>query len=414
MVEVNFERNPEMARYFRGKSDPVAIFDELTLALGIEAEPGRALLFLDEIQAAPEVIAKLRWFSEEFSDLPVVAAGSLLEFALRDFEHSMPVGRIRYAEVEPMNFREFLRAHEQERLLGHLESWRPGEAMSLAAHEKAGEWFDRYSMVGGMPAVVEADRSGAAAVDCRRLQRDLVQTFREDFSKYSGRMDPQVLNEVLTAVAGALGRKFVYSRVGDGVRHQQARRALELLAMARICRIIPHSAANGLPLSAQTNQRLRKVAFLDVGLAHGLWNTPAGRAFPKPESVAPEIRGAIAEQLAAQELAGSETDSPVDLFHWRREGGRAGEIDFLIEADGRIVPVEVKSGAVGAMKSLHQFMFDKSLPLAVRLDRNPPSLRHIEVETTQGQPVAYDLLNLPHWMAGRTRELVHEALNRSS
>jgi predicted AAA+ superfamily ATPase len=410
LVEANFERNPEFARYFAA-SDPQVVFDELTMALGMDASSERSILFLDEIQAAPEVIAKLRWFAEELPELPVVSAGSLLEFALKDFGHSMPVGRIHYAVVEPMSFPEYLRARNQERILGHLIAWRPGLPISPATHEKATGWFDRYAMVGGMPEAVRADREGAYAAECRVIQRDLIQTYRDDFAKYSGRMDPRLLNDVLMAVVGSLGRKFVYSRVGEGVRHQQARHALELLAMARLCQIIPHSSANGLPLAAQTNQRLRKVALLDTGLAHGLWNTPANRGFPLRESVSPEIRGGVTEQLAAQQLrcscAGPGQSS--ELFHWRREGGRAGEIDFLAEISGQIVPVEVKSGAVGSMKSLHQFMRDKSLRFAVRLDRNPPTLQKVALETTCGQPVAYHLLNLPHYLAWRIHDAIPES-----
>jgi len=127
--------------------------------------------------------------------------------------------------------------------------------------------------------------------------------------------------------------------------------------------------------------------------------TPALRHFPRWESLAPGIRGGIAGQMAAQQLhllSGGFTKDG-QLFHWRREGGRTGEIDYLLELDTSILPVEVKSGAAGSMKSLHQFMHDKSLPLALRLDRNPPSLQAMEVSTTQSQAVSYSLLNLPHY-----------------
>jgi predicted AAA+ superfamily ATPase len=273
------------------------------------------------------------------------------------------------------------------------------------------EFYDRYLMTGGMPEVVAADSAGAQASECRRLQSDLIQTYRNDFAKYSGRMEPQILDDVLRGVVDQLGNKFVYSLVGAGVKHQQAKHALDLLCMAQLCDSIPHAECNGVPLAGKINDRLRKIALLDVGLAHALWNTPAGNAFPRWTDVAPALRGGLAEQGVAQQLRAAigEPTRRGQLFHWRRENGRVGEIDLVVECNGLIVPVETKSGAAGAMKSLHQFMHDKSLPLAVRVDRNPPSLQNMQVKTTLGDPVEYQLLNLPHYLACRIPTII-EAL----
>jgi predicted AAA+ superfamily ATPase len=141
----------------------------LALLMDHRAAPADSLLFIDEIQAAPEVLARLRWFAEEMPELPVVEAGSLLEFALADFSHSMPVGRVSYAYVKPLGFPEYLEAHAQQPLLERLRAWQPGTEISSAVHQKAWEWFNRYHMVGGMPAVVAADAQGADAKTCRAL-----------------------------------------------------------------------------------------------------------------------------------------------------------------------------------------------------------------------------------------------------
>ena len=407
LLEVNLERDPGRARLFQAV-DPQRIFSDLALLSDHRAAAAESLLFLDEIQAAPEVLAKLRWFAEEMPQLPVIAAGSLLEFALADFAHSMPVGRVAYAFVEPLGFPEFLAAHGQDQLLDQLRAWSPREALSAAVHEKALEWFDRFQMVGGMPEVVAADARDASAADVRDMQRNLLRTYQDDFAKYAKRMDTRLLHEVMLAATSAPGKKFVYRAVGDGIKQGAAKRALELLAQARLCTLIPHTSANGLPLAAEQNERLRKAALLDVGLAHALWNTPAGTHFPGWQRLAPAIRGMLSEQIAAQQLrqlAGGFSHEG-QLFHWRREGGRAGEIDYLMELDGTILPVEVKSGAAGAMKSLHQFMHDKKLPLALRLDRNPPSLQAMQVGTTLGHKVEYSLLNLPHYLCCCLPEIV--------
>jgi predicted AAA+ superfamily ATPase len=405
LLEVNFDRNPEYARIFREEgSGPRQWIDDLGLRTGVAASGGEMILFLDEIQSAPEVLAKLRWFAEEMPEVPVIAAGSLLEFALRDFEYSMPVGRVSYAFVEPVAFPEFLQAHgsgEAPSALEGLDPWK----RSWRGGAGAGDGILRSLSHDGRHA-----RGGGGGY--RRGPSERVPTpptrsapdLPKRLCQYSGRMDRRILDDVLRGAVDQLGCKFVYSHVGGEVKHQQARRALELLCMAQLCDAIPHAACQGVPLAGNINERLQKVALLDVGLAHGIWNTPAGRAFPRWTDVAPALRGGLSEQGIAQQLriAVGEPTRRGQLFHWRRENGRVGEIDLVLECGGLIVPVETKSGASGSMKSLHQFMHDKSLALAVRFDRNPPSIQRMQVKTTLGQAVDYQLLNLPHSLAWRT------------
>jgi predicted AAA+ superfamily ATPase len=404
-VELNFERDPRYARLFSA-SDPKQILGELSLLFGRDIPVERSLLFLDEIQAAGAILGKLRWFAEELPELPVIAAGSLLEFALAEHTFSMPVGRIGFLHLEPMGFDEYLHAHGETKLLATLVAWQPGQPLSSAAHARALEWFHRYAMVGGMPAVVAADVAGEPPRTCRELQRDLVATFRADFAKYAGRMDRNILDHILEAIARWLGRKFVYAQAADGIKQHQAKRALELLAAARLCHLVRYSAATGIPLGGDATDKFRKAILLDVGLFHALAGTPAGDRFPSWGDLAPAVRGQLAEQLVGQALllGGDPTGDGPRLFYWQREGGRPGEIDFLIQAGGRIVPIELKSGASGAMKSLHQFMFDKKLRRAVRIDENPPSLTTIDLTTTQGDPVRYRLLSLPIYLAWRAIE----------
>jgi hypothetical protein len=407
LVELDFERDPGHKRAFLS-NDPRDIVGRLSLLVNRDVHEDSSLLFLDEIQAAAEVLATLRRFYEEMPALPVVAAGSLLEFALADHTFSMPVGRITFRHLEPMGFPEFLEAHGQERLRAALGTWQPGRELPPVVHDQATTWFHRYAMVGGMPAVVAADVAGRAPRDCRDLQKDLVATYRADFAKYSGRMAHGILDTVLRAVAGSLGRKFVYARSGEGVKQHQAKRALELLGSARLCHLVRHSAANGLPLGGEVKDTMRKALLLDVGLLHGIVGTPAAQAFPQWEALAPALRGQLADQLAGQQLrlldegAG---DGP-ELFYWQREGGRPGEIDYLVQLHGRIVPVEIKAGAAGAMKSLHQFMLEKHLELAVRCDTNPPGTMRLDVRTTLGHQVSYRLLSLPLYLLWNLAELV--------
>jgi uncharacterized protein len=401
LIELNFERDPGIKRLF-SSNDPGTILGEISLWQGRSVEPERSLLFLDEIQAAGEVLAKLRWFYEELPFLAVIAAGSLLEFTLTDHTFSMPVGRVGFLHIEPLIFSEFLMAHSQKVLLGQLLQWHPGLEFSNVLHEKAAAWFFRYCMTGGMPGVINADLAGAGARQIRDIQLDLTATYRADFSKYEKKIDSSVLEATLAAVASSLGKKFVYARIRDGVKQHQAKNALDLLIKARVCHIVQHTSANGLPLGGEVKDSFRKVILNDIGLFHALMRTPAQETFPSWDSMAPHVRAQMTEQIVGQQLRqhGPLGGDGPRLYYWQREGGRPGEIDYMLQIDGHIVPLELKSGATGSMKSLHQFMLDKQLNYAIRFDSNPPSQFDVSVKTTQGDSVQYRLLSLPSYFSG--------------
>ncbi|MDX2021257.1 MAG: AAA family ATPase [Deltaproteobacteria bacterium] len=410
LIELNFERTPQHQSLFH-QNDAHRTLDLLEIHLGREVVPEKSLLFLDEIQAAPSLLGKLRWFAEDLPHLPVVAAGSLLEFALRDHSYSMPVGRISFRHVRPMTFPEYLSAHDQRRLLSLLSLHNVRDAMPTVVHEAASKWFHRFSMVGGMPAVVNLDVSHGLARQCRDAQRDLMAGYRADFPKYKGRIEQAALERVLARVAASVGKKFTYAE--QELAGTTSKRALELLQAAGLCNVVKHSAANGLPLAAEEKDRSRKVLLLDVGLWHAIIGTPAARIFPDPENLSPEARSSISEQMLGQQLlaAGEQTGDGPTLHYWHREGGRPGEIDYVLSIQGKVVPIELKSGATGAMKSLHQFMFDKQLKIAVRVDNNPPSTQTIDLKTAQGNPVKYQLLSVPHYLAWNIGSLVAKELS---
>ena len=415
LVEINFERDPALKRLFSA-NDPRRILGELSIALATDIDPEHSLLFLDEIQAAGEVLGSLRCFYEGLPRLPVVAAGSLLDFALADHDFSMPVGRIAFQHIEPMGFPEFLLAHGQERLLAAVRAWRPGRELSATVHEQAARWFQRFAMVGGMPAVVAADVAGRPPRQGRDMQKDLVAAYRADFAKYAGRMDRDILDAVLSAVVASLGRKFVHSHVREGVKQHQAKRALDLLTMARLTHQVRHTAANGLPLGGEVKGSFRKAVAADIGIVHALLDTPAAQAFPSWEALSPSLRGQMIDQLAAQQLRLTDPgvgDGP-GLYYWQREGGRPGEIDYILQLHGRVVPIELKSGAAGAMKSLHQFMFERKLDLAVRADANAPSAMNLDLKTTQGDAVRYRLISVPFYLLWNLPDILADQQPSSS
>lgn len=397
LVELNMERRPELADHFRS-NDPRRAVSDLSADLGIPVSPETCLLFIDEVQATPHLLAFLRWFYEDMPEMPVVAAGSLLDFALLEHEFSMPVGRISYCYLEPVSFYEYLDASGNELLKTALIA--AGETLELnpRLHQRALELFSEYCLVGGLPEVVSDWIEKRDDVRRLQLQRDLIATYRDDFSKYRGRVPAALLRGVMDAIPRQLGGRFVYSHADVEAKHRDLKQALELLRLARVCHRVDHTAANGLPLGAETNPGLFKVILVDVGLAAvqlGLSRLDLRDL----NAVVWANKGGIAEQFVGQHLRClSQACEDPRLFYWQRIEGRQGEIDYIIQHGSHVIPVEVKVGKAGAMKSLHAFMHGKQLGCALRLDVNPPSFQEVDVQTTTGDPVQYRLLSLPLYM----------------
>ncbi len=397
LIELNFEKRPEIAEHFNS-NDPVKILTNLESELNCKIILNNSLLFLDEIQAKPELLSVLRWFTEEMPQLPVISAGSLLDFALKDHTFSMPVGRISYYYLEPMSFLEFILASGNRSLYMQLTDMQINEPLNDTLHKKCLELYSNYCLIGGMPEVVAEWYETNDLERCTKVQQDLIATFRDDFNKYSKRIRTENLHKVLRSVPDQLGNKFVTSRVGASLRSGEVKNALALLTQARICHKIFHTSGNGLPLGAEANEKFFKVLMVDIGLVSiqlGL----SGLKLSDARDFIFKNKGSLAEQFVGQQIRLIQSAlEDTALYYWQRTSGRQGEIDYIIQYGTTIIPVEVKAGAKGAMKSLHQFMFDKKLDLAVRCDQNAQALYMMDVKTTIGDRVSYKLLSIPFYL----------------
>jgi predicted AAA+ superfamily ATPase len=410
LVELNFERLPGLADLF-SENDPVEILRNIEAQLEVMIKPDSSVLFLDEIQAAPQIFSKLRWFKEEIPKLPVIAAGSLLDFAIRKYQYSMPVGRISYFYLEQLSFFEFALATGNEALFKKMSSFSLESSMPESLHKKCLNLYHDYCLIGGMPEVVQEWVNSKYLTSCIKIQQDLLATYRDDFHKYGGKTDAGMLNKILLSVAEQLGNKFIYSRVDPSKRLVKIKKALSLLSQAKVCTKVLHTTGNGLPLGAESNEKFFKALMLDIGLIA----VQLGLSSIKHTEAKSNIfsnKGGLAEQFVGQQLRACQTplESP-QLFYWQRTGGRQGEIDYVIQHGNRVVPVEVKSGSAGSMKSLHQFMAEKRLNSAVRININQPSVENIRVKTNQGIPVSYRLLSLPVYLTERLEDLLEQALS---
>lgn len=412
LIEINFERNPNFASLF-DSNDPQKILFAIETALNITIDVANSILLLDEIQVAPQIFAKLRWFAEELPALPVIAAGSLLEFVLDDHEFSMPVGRISYLHMEPMSFQEFILAVGQDKLSSFLDNYELGDAIPQSIHERLWELLHEYFIVGGMPAVVASWASARSLIKVSEIQHNLLATYRDDFAKYKGKIDYARLEEILNVVPKLLGQKFKYSAVNPDIAAASVKRALNLLCKAQLCYKVNQCAGNGVPLMAEVKDKIYKIIFLDTGLIAALLGLSM-QTIPKKWDVHFTNQGKLTEQLVGQLLR---TISPSyqapALYYWLREqSGAAAEIDYLIQHENLVIPIEVKSGSTGALKALHTFMGLKKYSLAVRINADYPSITKVNTKIHDGTEVAYQLLSIPLYLTEQINRLLHDVLQR--
>lgn len=395
LCEVNLERHLEWRGVF-ATMDPAAICERLGAHLGRDPRAEGSWLFLDEIQAIPEAIAALRYFHEDMPSLPVTAAGSLLEFALAKHHFSMPVGRIEYLHLGPMDFTEFLEAanpYLAERLT--MEAVRAEGGFPL--HAEAMKWLRTYLLTGGMPEAAARwleTRSFAAA---SAVQEEILGTYVDDFAKYAGGRDLASLQGVFRRLPAQTGKKVKFVNFSREMKSREVKNALDLFIKARLVTPVWHTDANGVPLGAEENREIWKPLFLDVGLM----NHACGLGPAEVEAMEDAVlvnEGAVAEQFVGQQLLGrSGGRTAPELHYWLREGGMGNaEVDYVLPCGREVVPVEVKAGKSGTLRALRRMMDEKRLLRAVRFDANPRGLQKIPRTDGTGD---WELESLPLYAA---------------
>ena len=414
VAEINFEKTPGAGELF-ASNDPKKIVPMLEAVYGWKVRAGETLLFLDEVQAAPQVLMALRYFHEEMPGLHVVAAGSLLEFSLADHSFSMPVGRIEYFHAGPMTFAEFLSAEGKAGLAEWLDRWNLGDEVPGILHEQCMEELRKYLVVGGMPESVAAYCGGGGDFEAsERVRQGILETFADDFAKYAKRVPVGNIRKVFESVPRQLGEKFTWAKVDRDVRSSGLAEAFGMLCKARVAAKVRRTTGNGVPLGADADERNFKAVFLDTGLA-SLACGVRYRDVMGGADLLPGHRGAIAEQFVGQELmAAQETWRPRELFYWARESRTSNaEVDYLGVEGGRVYPIEVKAGATGRLKSMHQFLAEKGTEFGVRFNADAPSLAETEFLDNAGRRRPFRLLSLPLYMAGSAGRLAAGCLEKA-
>ncbi|MFH1728870.1 MAG: AAA family ATPase [Pseudomonadota bacterium] len=400
LLEINLERNIDLDSMFEGKKTDL-ILKELEAICKKTIGPN-SLLFLDEIQATPFALPCLRYFYEDYPNLPIITAGSLLEFTLANHNYSMPVGRIEYLHLNVMSFKEFLQALDEDYLLSVIDNFSFDQSVPSKAHKLLLNKQREYLFTGGMPEAVLIYKETKSFAKCREVHRSIIETYQDDFPKYSKYSQASLVHKIFNSIPQLIGKKVKYSHITKDEPSYKLKLIIDLFIKARLLLPAYHSDCSGIPLKTQANDKIYKLYFLDIGLLNYMLGLD-WRAISNIDERKLVNEGMLAEQFIAQHLAYNKLglEQP-ELYYWIREGKSLNaEVDFVISCNQNTIPIEVKAGKSGTLKSLQQFILSKKASKAIRFDLNPPSSQEVSHQLRQKEKLEaakFKLISLPCYL----------------
>ena len=397
-LEFNLEKKADRT-LFDNLDDLSKTIQLLYLTRGIRPDEDKShLIFLDEVQEKPALLESLRYFYEDHPHLHVIATGSLLEFSL-DKVMRTPVGRVSYADLHPLNFEEYLGA------LGHQVGLDAYGQLPFPDH-LTGPLFDlfhEYVMIGGMPAMVSAyltaDKDLAKVSP---LYADLIHAYREDVEKYAlSHNHRQAVRHLMDVAPHHMDNRINLSKLGgNAYRSREMRAAFTALEKARLLELVHPTTQTHLPITPALRKRPR-LHFLDVGLINHQLGLHA--ELLSLDDLHAASKGKLVQQVVSQELRSLQQGPGERMAFWvREEGTTSSEVDLVYPYRDLLLPVEIKSGAKGRLRSLHEYMDRCPHGFAVRFYKGP--VRMEDMKTRKGK--AYKLMSLPYFLAGKLRSYV--------
>lgn len=365
-VYVNFDENIRIRQIFEGSLEVERLLLAVSAETGIMVKPENTLLIFDEIQEVPRALTALKYFCENAPEYAIVAAGSLLGVAMHQGT-SFPVGKVSFMELYPLNFREFLMAAGEEALCGLLAGDVGTDRISLitAMKEKYVDYLRQYYYTGGMPEAVLDFVEYKDYHRVRKTQKMLLDYYQQDFSKHA---DPYLvtrLNQVWNSIPGQLAKenkKFIFGRIRQGARAKEFELALQWLEDCGLIHKVHRVSKPGLPLNAYAEMSAFKIYMNDVGLLGAKSDLPL-QAIVDKNQLFTEFKGALTEQYVLQQLISETETTP---YYYSAENSR-GEIDFLLQSEWGILPVEVKAEENLRAKSLRAFREKYSPEVSLRV-----------------------------------------------
>ncbi len=394
----NFDENEEYRQFFETTKDVKRILQNLILASGQKIMPEKTLIIFDEIQDCPKVINSMKYFCENAPDYHIACAGSLLGIALAR-PSSFPVGKVNFMQIDPMNFTEFLMANGDENLAVCLDQINTLEPLPDAFFNPLYEKLKMYYITGGMPEPVLMWTQARDVGAMQEALSDIIGAYERDFAKHSDVSEFPKISMIWRSLPSQLARenkKFLYRVVKEGARAREYENALQWLVDARLVHKVYRSSAPGLPVSAYDDLSAFKIYLVDVGLLRRLAML-SPTAFGEGNRLFTEFKGALTENYVLQALV---MQFEVLARYWS-QSNPPYEVDFLVQRDNDIFPVEVKSEANTDSKSLRKFkeLFGDRVKLRIRF-----SLNNLKLDG--------DVLNIPLFMADHSQRLIGLALEQ--
>lgn len=394
----NFDENEEYRQFFETTKDVTRILQNLMMAGGQKIEPEKTLVIFDEVQDSPEVINALKYFCENAPQYHIACAGSLLGIALAK-PASFPVGKVNFMQISPMNFREFLMANGDEKLHAYLENINSLTPLPDAFFNPLSEKLKMYFVTGGMPEPVLMWTKERDINATQESLSEIIDAYERDFAKHPDTATFPRISMIWKSIPSQLARenkKFIYRVVKEGARAREYEDALQWLVDARLVQKVYRSSAPGLPVAAYDDISAFKIYLVDVGILRRLARL-APTAFGEGNRLFTEFRGALTENYILQALTAQFEAEP---RYWSRSNPPY-EVDFLIQRENDIIPIEVKAAANTTSKSLRKFkeLFPKEVKLRVRF-----SMDNLKLDG--------DMLNIPLFMADYADRLIGLALQQ--
>lgn len=349
-VYLNFEEKPELRKLFENSLSADYLIEQISLFSGKDISKQGTLIVFDEIQTCAEALTSLKYFDEQRPDLHIISAGSLLGVSLSR-KTPFPVGKVNFMTLYSLSFYEFISASGNEILADYLEIISE-KTTSSVIHEQLLELFRKYLFIGGMPAVVKSWIESRDPEKVRSIQIEIIKAYQNDFSKYSSPFEAIKIAEVWKTIPSILAKenkKFKYSDITPSARSSTYRTAIEWLEKAGLINLSYCLKVPKFPLSGYADNSIFKTYFHDIGLLGAMLNVPSKMILEK-DALFNEYNGAFVENFTASEFLRSGDE---ELFYWSSNSD--AEIDFVSIFDGKIIPVEVKSGYSRRKKSLQSY-----------------------------------------------------------
>jgi uncharacterized protein len=384
--------------YFEISDDVKTITEALFLENRIPADAVQhTLLFIDEIQESPKAIHLLRYFYEELQELHVIAAGSLLEFAMRKVS-SFPVGRVEFLYLHPLNFPEYLQA------IGHTLAFEELHQLPIrpVAHEILLKLFHRYTITGGMPEIIKWEVEKSNLAELPPIYESIWETYKNDVEKYTTNdTERKIIKHIMDTAPYYIDQRIKFQGFGNSnYRSREVGEAMRNLEDARILRLIYPTTDVNPPIKPDLKKSPR-LQFLDTGLINYVLGIQSEMLGLKDLSAA--HKGAIVPHMVTQELISLSVRTNHKPNFWVREKKQSNsEVDLAFVHDSIVIPIEIKSGSTGTLKSLHQFIQASDHPYAVRIYGGKLGVEN--AVTPGGKP--YLLLNLPYYLGARLPECI--------